>query len=188
MPLKWSFNQSIELRSQSRDVSEGVCMVMSYYVCKRTLAGLETTPDLLRRKMPLFASMQRAGDGDVKLSGELFVEMLARRDNLQARVGPPGTDFDGAIASAMTKVNLNPPPQILCMCLNLYWKDEGHSVVLGFNMKKNERFLFDPNIGLVSVENAADADLMSTEYENMSEVGCVVLWGAPRDTKFLASD
>jgi len=186
MPIKWSFNQAVELETMSRDVRSGVCMVMSYYVCKRILAGLETTPDILRRKMPMFASMQRAGQGDVKLSGVGWVEMLARGDNLNVKVGEYKDTFEEAFA--LGNVGAELPDAVSCF-VEFKWQHVGHAVVMGAKLKgKQKLWMFDPNVGLVKLKGDDDMQLILGKYPTPGKIGVVLLWGTPRDMKMLAAD
>ncbi len=185
MPIKWSFNQAVELETMSHDVRSGVCMVMSYYVCKRILAGLETTPDILRRKMPMFASMQRAGQGDVKLSGVGWVGMLARGDNLNVKVGKYHDTFEEALELGSVDVM----PEAVSLYIAFRWQHVGHAVMMGLQLKGKEKaWMFDPNVGLVKLKSDDDMELILGKYPTPGKIGVALLYGTPRDMKILAAD
>jgi hypothetical protein len=128
VPIEWSFDQGVELRESSPDVRSGVGMVMSYYMAKRMLAQIETTPDVLRRKMPLFASMQRAAKWNVTLSSIEWVKMLVHGDNLDAKVGHYVASLEEALSQAGGQMGSFKGDAIAAY-MSMRWQGHGHGVV-----------------------------------------------------------
>jgi|ERR1043166_2101905 hypothetical protein len=186
MPLLWEFDQGRELVDFPYDVHRGICMAMSYYVSKRMLAGITTTPEVLRRKMPLFASMQRASQKNGKLTSVEWVKMLALGDNLKADIG----DYSDSFMEAMTKGFANSGEargDVGAIYLSFKWESTGHGIILGAT-RSGTMSLFDPNVGLIDVKNDNDFKICFREYPEPGLVGIVVLQGAPRDLKALGTD
>jgi hypothetical protein len=191
MAKLWSYAQNPAAYIPDPGVRSGVCMVMTYYVVKRFLADLETTPEILDDKMGLFTSMQRAGQWDVKLSGVEWVKMLGRRDNLKADLVGYSDDFAGAfgqiglVADQLGEVSF-------ALYFEMRWNGSEHAIA--FILQGDGGYFFDPNLGLYSIGSDAETDLeqiardVESTYATPGKIGCVVLSGIPRDQKFLAQD
>jgi hypothetical protein len=186
----WTYSQWPDLFSPDPDVRDGVCMTMSYYVAKRLLAGLETTPELLNRKIGLFASMQRAKVWDVKLSGIEWVKMLARGDNLKAEFIDYTKDINGAIELAAQAFE-DVPESSAAMYLSIPSEGGRRHAVIFFTDKNSQMMIFfDPNLGMYDIARDEDMAEVNRDFGGMvaGGIGAVVLHGTPRDLKFLSSD
>jgi hypothetical protein len=188
MPKLWSYSQNPAAYIPDPGVRSGVCMVMTYYVVKRFLSGLETTPDILNDKMGLFTSMQRAGQWDVKLSSPQWIKMLGRRDNLKVEIIGEADDFGAAAQlgqEALDRVTTGNAAAYLC----LYWKGSGHAIALIESL--SGQYAFDPNLGLYELDDAGMEQLgedFQSMYTDPGTIDTVVISGIPRDLQFLAQD
>jgi hypothetical protein len=190
MPKIWHYQQKPEAYSTDPDVMSGVCMVMTYYVLKRFLAGPETTPDILDRKMSLFVSMQRAGEWDVKLSGIQWIKMLGRGDNLQAKLGDYSDSFDEALQEGLGSVGALADAGVekFGVYLSMKWKGHGHGIGIMVDLGSQSFEVFDPNLGLYGLGDSAFQDDFERTYKEPGRIGVVLLTGTPRDLKSLALD
>lgn len=165
-------------------------MAMTYYVLKRCLAGLETTPAVLDRKMGLFTSMQRAHKWYGKLSSIEWVKMLANGDNLSANL----LGYSDAIPEAMnTAIGAGLAQAAKSgVYFSLQWKGAGHGVGMAFDTDTKRMLVFDPNLGLFEITSLDEISVVDREfgrlYTSPGRIGSVVLSGTPRDLRSLGSN
>ena len=190
MPKLWSYQQDVRAYSPDLSVS-GVCMVMTYYVIKRMVAGMQITPDLLDRKMGMFMSMQRAAMGDVKLCGAQWVEMLARGDNLQADLVFHSEVLGDAIATAMKSFDEGPAKRA-GIYIALMWRQVGHGIALMLEKEPYKASMFDANLGMWEAKTEDDFEAIfgaiMDEYSQATAADAVLIQGSPRDLNFLGED
>jgi hypothetical protein len=164
---------------------------MSYYVLKRMLAGLQTTPDLLDRKMGLFMSMQRAKMWAKSVSGVWYVEMLARGDNLQAIVTDYSSDFEAALMEAYDDMGTADTDKV-GIYMALQADIGGHAVCFCCD-RSNDNLTFtcfDPNNGYYVTGHDGTREFLDDCINGMviHHAGAVVIYGVPRDLRFLTTD
>jgi hypothetical protein len=193
----FSYHQNVAKFIPDPNVREGICLAMSYYVMKRMLAGLTTTPELLARKMGAFTSMQRAHDIEVRetLKGGEWVEMLAKRDNLRVNRLQQHSDFDDLISEFLQRaedVQVGTSYENIALYYCVYGNGWGHAIALCMCLRRPRMQMFDPNGGMFEAAAGADMDKVTAAMKNAYPGGDMytglAVIGTPRDLKALAID
>ena len=176
----WEYHQD----PQPYDVSEGVCLAMSYYVIQRWLARLETTPTVLDAQMSRFCSMQRAAGGDVKLSGNGWLRMLARGDNLRATRTYGSDNLRTAVERVASEVDALGVTRV-GVTMGLHMAAGGHRITMLVDTEQDQGLFFDPNHGMYDISDGPPALYVE---KDISRWESVIIYGTPRNIGSLAAD
>src|SRR5262247_2117036 len=146
----WSYSQAASMnlfgQAATFDVREGVCAAMTYYVIKRHLANLVTTPFLLDRKMASFVSMQRANSYIWNWAANRRFPELGRGDNLQTGISPLVAGLNIARQGALAALNGAGGRVGVYVAARWFFDNSGHATA--FLLNGGTAQVFDANTGL----------------------------------------
>lgn len=189
----WSYNQTASMNRFGEvatfDVKAGVCAAMTYYVIKRHLANLITTPFLLDRKMASFVSMQRANSYIANWSANSRLPQLGHGDNLQSGYSQLVGGLDIARRTAL--MGINSPGGRVGIYIAARWHFDGSGHATAFLVDNGTAEIFDANTGLYESTNPV-GDLQgifaNVGWPPADRYACIAFAGVPRDLGSLVSD
>jgi hypothetical protein len=198
MNKDWGFDQEEELLGATLDrvIQGGVCSAMSYWWCKRCLAGNTTARvEVLHNIQPLI-SQQRAKEMAEFSDPTRWYVMLTKGDKLTfTELAPPTTKLDDAMFDILNDLVCEPEPNGLpdhiALLLRLKRPGGAHTVGYWRNKGAGAARLLDANKGQfsgASTEPFGDwfKGFLQRKYNNRyTTLGIIMLQGTPRDLSML---
>jgi hypothetical protein len=197
----WEYHQNPKDWSPDLSVQRGMCTAMSYYVIKRILAGLPTSPDVLDRQMGHFASTMRAYFWVPKISGRKFAKMLADGDNFRTEIlqavplaGSKASEQLGEFANKAIPTAKTVPDPAVAFFIGLFFTHTpaGHAIAWVTYKNPEKSIVFDPNLGMYEFAGKPD-EAFNNEFDKVypgmiEDLYPMMVRGAPRKIELLAAD